>query len=362
MKILTVVGARPQFIKAAVVSRALAGRSDLRECIVHTGQHYDERMSQVFFNDLAIPAPTHQLHVGSGTHGRQTGQMLAQLEEVLLQESPDWVLVYGDTNSTLAGALAAAKLHIPIAHVEAGLRSFNRRMPEEVNRVLTDHVSNLLLCPTPQAVENLRREGIAKGVNLIGDVMYDGARLFAEVAQSRFDPLPGLGLQKQQFALMTCHRAENTDDPRRLTQIVQAANDLGEQLAVVFPVHPRTQKQLTQLGTSLHRNVQVVEPISYLEMLLLEREAALILTDSGGVQKEAFFFGTPCVTMREETEWTETVETGANTLAGADCARIIAAARRQLTRRGLIPDAAPWYGEGRATQRIVELLQERVLA
>lgn len=358
MKVLTVVGARPQFVKAAIVSRAVGERLEIDECIVHTGQHYDERMSQVFFDDLGIPAPEYNLRVGSGSHGRQTGQMLERIEAVLLKETPNAVLVYGDTNSTLAGALAAAKLHIPIVHVEAGLRSFNRRMPEEINRVLTDHVSKLLLCPTEQSVENLRREGIVKGVHLVGDVMYDSALFFVQAAESRIDPVADLGIVPKNYILMTCHRAENTDDPKRLAQIISAANTLAERLPIVFPVHPRTRRLLESLRLEVHENLRMLEPVSYFETLMLERHAALLLTDSGGMQKEAFIFGTPCVTMRGETEWRETVEVGANLLADADAAAIVSAARKQLIREELIPPAAPFYGEGQAADRVAQILSE----
>jgi len=337
----------------------LQERPEIDERVVHTGQHYDERMSQVFFDELKIPAPAHHLHIGSGSHGQQTGRMLAELESVMREESPDFVLVYGDTNSTLAAALAAAKLHISIAHVEAGLRSFNRRMPEEVNRVLTDHTSELLFCPTEVSVENLSREGAVDGVHLVGDVMYDCTVFFSQAAESVSPPLAHLELQEQKYALLTCHRAENTDDPARLAAIVRAINTLSTELPVVFPVHPRTRNALGQLGLELSENVRRMEPASYLEMLSLEKEAALVLTDSGGVQKEAFFLGTPCVTLRDETEWTETVESEANLLAGSDETQIVAAARKQLDRQHPIPDAGKIYGEGNASRRIARLLAER---
>jgi len=358
MKIVTIVGARPQFVKTAIVSRQIAALPDVQECIVHTGQHYDARLSQVFFDELNIPRPTHQLQVGSAPHGRQTGQMLAELEAVLEQERPDVVLVYGDTNSTLAGALAAAKMHIPIAHVEAGLRSFNRRMPEEVNRVLTDSVSSLLLCPTDGAVDNLRREGVRAGVHCVGDVMYDASMHFAEHADEHVSPLVDYGLTGERFALMTCHRAENTDDPTRLAAILQSANELASQLPVLFPVHPRTRSKLTEADLQPHPGLRLIDPLSYLEMLVLERSAALILTDSGGVQKEAFFFGVPCVTMRDETEWVETVETGANIVAGARLETIRAAVHKQLGRSTPLPDAGDWYGNGQAASRVAGHLQQ----
>lgn len=369
-KIVTVLGARPQFIKAAVVSRAIRAETGLDERIVHTGQHYDRRMSQVFFDELGLSEPSHDLRIGSGPHGEQTGRMLARLEAVLLEERPHAVLVYGDTNSTLAGALAAAKLRIPVAHVEAGLRSFDRHMPEEINRKVTDTLSSLLLCPTRRAVDQLAEEGITRGVHLVGDVMYDSAMQLAEAARERVDPLRAHGLHPGGYVLMTCHRAANTDDPTRLGQILLAAHRVAETLPVLFPVYPRTRKQLAVVDPPPHPNVHMVPPVSYLEMLLLERKAALILTDSGGVQKEAFFFGVPCVTMRDETEWVETIETGANRLAGADTERIVEAARAQLNRAQLnraqlnrtepLPDAAPYYGNGRAAKHVAELVARLV--
>jgi UDP-GlcNAc3NAcA epimerase len=348
MCILSVVGARPQFIKAAPVSRALR-RVD-QEVLVHTGQHYDHGMSAVFFEELSIPEPDYNLGVGSGSHGWQTGQMLIRLEEVLLTEKPDWVLVYGDTNSTLAGALAAVKLHIPVAHVEAGLRSFNRHMPEEHNRVLTDHAADLLFCPTQTAVDNLSREGITQGVHLVGDVMYDAVLYNTSLAEERSDVLARLGLAPQSYALATVHRPRNTDDPRRLQDILAALAEIG--YPVIFPLHPRTRQRLSQLPISQFPNSQLIEPVSYLDMLTLEKHARLILTDSGGVQKEAYFFAVPCLTLREETEWLETVETGWNRLVGADRAAIVQAACN------FRPEGSPpaIFGDGHASERIADLL------
>ncbi|TWO72097.1 UDP-N-acetylglucosamine 2-epimerase (non-hydrolyzing) [Caenimonas sedimenti] len=354
LKVVTVVGARPQFIKAAAVSRAFraAGPDAASEVLVHTGQHYDDNMSAVFFEELGIPQPQHNLQIGGGTHGAMTGRMLEGLEQVMLQERPDWVLVYGDTNSTLAGALAAAKLHLPVAHVEAGLRSFNRRMPEEINRVLTDRLSQQLHCPTTAAVAHLRAEGVSEGVHLVGDVMYDVALHYRDVARASSDALRRLGLQPGTFALVTCHRAENTDDPARLAGIVAALAELARELPVVLPLHPRTRKVLAaqDLAGALGA-VQVVDPLPFLDMILLEQEARLVLTDSGGVQKEAFFFGVPCVTLRDETEWVETVEAGMNRLCGADPQAILAAARGFLRERPAT--AFKPYGEGNAAGRIV---------
>ncbi len=314
-KILTVVGARPQFVKAAVVSRAIASSGRLHETIVHTGQHYDDDLSRRFFEQLGIPPPAFNLGIGSGPHGLQTGRMLERLEHVMKELRPDVVLVYGDTNSTLAGALAAAKLHIPVGHVEAGLRSFNRRMPEEINRVVTDHLADLLFAPTPAAVENLAREGIPpERVHLTGDVMYDAALHFGRKADEGDSPLDRLGLKPGRYVLATVHRAENTNDASRLRAIVEALSELAREIPVVLPLHPRTRASLerSSLHGCFHGGLRVVGPVGYLEMVALERGARLIATDSGGVQKEAFFHGVPCVTLRDETEWVELVEAGWN--------------------------------------------------
>ncbi len=354
MKIVTIVGARPQFIKAAPISKVL--RQQHREVLVHTGQHYDREMSDIFFTELAIPRPDYELGIGSGSHGWQTGQMLMRVEEVLQAERPDWVLVYGDTNSTLAGALAAVKLGIRVAHVEAGLRSFNRAMPEEHNRVLTDHCADLLFCPTQTAVDLLAAEGVTQGVHLVGDVMFDAARQFAEVATARSTIVARLGLAPRGYALATLHRPYNTDDPARLRLVLDALNRL--ELPVVFPVHPRTRARLAEMGTAecagqTATGLRCVEPVGYLDMLALEQNARLILTDSGGVQKEAYFFAVPCVTLRPETEWVETVQTGWNRLAWGDAETVLAAAR------GPWPGDAPppIFGDGHAAERIAALLQ-----
>lgn len=324
MKILTVVGARPQFIKAAPVSKVLRSIG-YHEFLVHTGQHYDHAMSQIFFDELGIPQPDVNLGVGSGTHGRQTGEMLVRLEEVIMVQKPDWVLVYGDTNSTLAGALAAVKLRIPIAHVESGLRSFNREMPEEHNRILTDHSADLLFCPTHTAMDNLAREGITQGVHLIGDTMYDAVLQFGELARQRSRVIELLGLAPKNYLLATVHRPYNTDNLENLRSIVSALLESGE--IVVFPVHPRTQKWLVEAGvTEMIKGapqVRMIEPVGYLDMLMLEQNARIILTDSGGMQKEAYFFAVPCITLRPETEWVETVETGWNVIVGADRDKIL---------------------------------------
>jgi len=355
MKIVTVVGARPQFIKAAAVSRVL--RAEMEEILVHTGQHYDANMSEVFFTELDIPYPDMQLHIGSGGHGAQTGQMLQAIEQVLLDVHPDAVLVYGDTNSTLAGALAAAKLHLPVAHVEAGLRSFNRRMPEEINRVMTDHLATLLFAPTAPAVENLHREGIAATtIHLVGDVMYDAARYYRARAEDRSDVLARERLDSRAYLLATVHRAENTDDPARLRAIWQGLCQLAERMPVALPLHPRTRGVVTALGLTPSPHLRLLEPVGYLDMVMLEQHAAAIITDSGGVQKEAFFARVPCITLREETEWVETIDAGANRLVGADTARLLAAVDTALGQTHTLPDPGPYYGDGKATARIAALL------
>jgi UDP-N-acetylglucosamine 2-epimerase len=344
--VLSVVGARPQFVKAAVVSRALAA-AGVRETLVHTGQHYDYGMSDVFFRELDIPQPAVNLGVGSGPHGRQTGLMLQAVETTILDREPALVVIYGDTNSTLAGALAAAKLHVPIAHVEAGLRSFSMRMPEEVNRVLADRISSILLCPTMTAVENLKREGIRDGVENVGDVMYDAA-LYYRGRTPELARTAAASYGEKGFYLATLHRAENTDDPARLEAIFTALDILDR--PVLLPLHPRTRGRINQLGIRPMYSLRIVEPVGYLEMAALERSARVILTDSGGVQKEAYFHGTPCITLRDETEWVETVECGWNILAGADAVTISAAVMffEKHPPKGLC-DA---FGDGHAGEKI----------
>ena len=345
MKFLTVVGARPQFVKASPLSREL--RKHHHEVLVHTGQHYDHGMSAVFFTELEIAEPDHNLGIGSGSHGAQTGAMLAALEVLMLAEQPDAVVVYGDTNSTLAGALAAAKLDLPVAHVEAGLRSFNRRMPEELNRLVADHVSTWLFAPSQSAADQLAAEGITGGVHVVGDIMMDALRLHSRRAVLP----PSLGLTSGKYALATVHRAENTDDPGRLRGILRALGVLG--LPVILPLHPRTQKMIAEFGFTTADSIRLVEPVGYLEMLALEASAAIILTDSGGVQKEAYHFGVPCLTLRDETEWTETLEFGWNRLCGADPERIAAAALQLPTQETPRPAL---YGDGHAAERIVAAL------
>lgn len=348
MRIVTIVGARPQFIKAAPVSAALQ-RTGCQELLVHTGQHYDHEMSEVFFEEMGIPRPSVNLEVGSATHGRQTGEMLAKIEQVLIDEKPDWALVYGDTNSTLAGALAAAKLRIPLAHVESGLRSFNREMPEEHNRVLTDHCADLLLCPTATAVRNLASEGICRGVELVGDTMYDAVLQFAGMAGGRSTILQDLGLGAKEFFLATVHRPYNTDDPQVLANLITAFGRLSH--PVVFPVHPRTRQRLDR--KTLPANVRPIGPTGYLDMLVLEQNARLILTDSGGVQKEAYFFAVPCVTLRPETEWVETVDAGWNVVTGADTEKIVETATNRQWPAGAPPVI---FGAGHAAERIARIL------
>ncbi len=363
MKILTVVGARPQFVKAAMVSKAILvhnarGKGErIEELILHTGQHYDENMSEIFFSQMAIPRPTVMLKCGGGTHGAMTGKMLAEIEQALLTHKPDMTLVYGDTDSTLAGALAAAKLHIPVAHVEAGLRSFNKAMPEELNRICTDHMSDLLLCPTREAISQLKKEGIEKGVHHVGDVMYDAALVFGKIADASSHILHDQTLTDKSYFLVTCHRAENTDDPQRLLAIFEALKTLSSpDFPVVLPLHPRTRTRLAALGVDSEAlGLKILQPISFLDMVALEKHAFAILTDSGGVQKEAYFHHVPCITLRDETEWVETVDAGWNMLVGADKDRILEAAaslKSDCANRKPIAD----YGDGHAADKVVELL------
>jgi UDP-GlcNAc3NAcA epimerase len=354
MKIVSIVGARPQFVKAAAVSRIL--REHHTEVLVHTGQHYDYEMSGIFFDGLEIPAPDVNLGVGSGAHGAQTGAMLKAIEDVLIAERPDWLLVYGDTNSTLAGAMAASKLFVPVAHVEAGLRSFNRRMPEEVNRVVADHLSNLLLCPSDTAARNLAAEGISRDVHVVGDVMLDVLNWATERALSRPpEVLHRLGLTRP-FVLATVHRSENTDDRACLVQILRALDALDE--PVVFPVHPRTVRAIEEANWRPKPHIQLIDPVGYLDMVTLTGSARLVLTDSGGLQKEAYWLGVPCLTLRDETEWVETVTAGWNALVGSDFDRIVQAAR-MFVPAGPRPTL---YGDGLAAQRCVARLGQAIRA
>jgi UDP-N-acetylglucosamine 2-epimerase len=376
MKICTIIGARPQFIKAAAVSRAIAMHNKLAsdaprvsEVIIHTGQHYDDDMSAVFFRELEIPNPAYNLGIGSGGHGTQTGQMLAGIEDILLKEKPDWVLIYGDTNSTLAGALAASKLNIPIAHVEAGLRSFNRRMPEEINRVMTDHLSTLLFCPSQTAVDNLRAEGIppdglclapyssrlTPNVFIVGDVMADAFRFAATKLSQKSDVLQRLKIEEKRYYLATIHRAENTDDQQRLYNIMNAFSKIAEKAIVILPLHPRTKKILGNKISMFNPALRIIDPVGYFDIVALQKSALMILTDSGGMQKEAYWSQVPCITLRDETEWVETIETGWNVLAGADYDRIIQAV---VTIKPHM-EQPPLYGDGHAAGKIIEALGVR---
>ncbi|WML46109.1 non-hydrolyzing UDP-N-acetylglucosamine 2-epimerase [Neobacillus sp. PS3-40] len=352
MKIITVLGARPQFIKAAPVSRVL--REKHTELIVHTGQHYDSNMSEIFFEELHIPKPDYNLAVGSGNHGKQTGEMLQKIEEIVLKEEPDFLLVYGDTNSTLAGALVAAKLHIPVIHIEAGLRSFNKKMPEEINRIMTDHVSEYLFCPTDTAVKNLTDENITHNVLNIGDVMYDAVLYNRELAQEKSAVLSTNDLEKKGYHLITIHRAENTDDLQNIKNILEAFSKI--ETVKVWPMHPRTKHKLASYGLDLNEipNLKVIEPVGYLDMLTLEANAQKIITDSGGVQKEAYFMKVPCITVREQTEWVETLEEDANILAGTSVEKILEGIKKEVS-----PSYKDVFGDGKASQRIVEILENR---
>lgn len=353
MKILTVVGARPQFIKAATISRVIESMSDVEEIIVHTGQHFDKNMSDVFFEEMKIPRPDYNLAIASLSHGAMTGRMLEAIETIILDERPDWVLVYGDTNSTLAGALAASKLRVKVAHVEAGLRSFNMNMPEEQNRILTDRISTVLFCPTQTAVNNLNNEGYEQfdiDVVNVGDVMFDAANFYSGYARKPdwFDQLE----LSHNYALATIHRAENTDNLDRLHEIVSSLNEIHKKTPVILPLHPRTKKKLEKLNVKL--NVNVVEPVGYLEMVFLLKNCRVVLSDSGGVQKEAYFFKKSCLILREETEWIELVECGANHIVGANYQRIMK--KFDSLGTGTSFNSA-FYGEGDAAEKIVKWLK-----
>lgn len=369
MKIASIVGARPQFIKAATVSRSIAGsiagaardsrpHALVTETLIHTGQHYDANMSEVFFRDLDIPEPHYNLGIGGGSHGRNTGRMIEAVEAVLVREQPDWVLVYGDTDSTLAGALAAAKLHIPVAHVEAGLRSYNRIMAEEINRIVADQLSTLLFCPTLAAVENLKKEGFPHQLTTharqvvvnVGDVMYDAALYYGDRAEEKSRVMQSLTLKPKNFVLATIHRAENTDDPVRLQNIMAALNRIAGEMPVVLPLHPRTKKKLAMKDFPA---VSFIDPLGYLDMVMLEKNARVIITDSGGVQKEAYFQGVPCVTVRDETEWVELVQAGANLLAETGSEGITQAFQ---TMKDKTVVAERFYGSGDSADKIVSAL------
>jgi UDP-N-acetylglucosamine 2-epimerase len=382
MKIVTIVGARPQFIKAAAVSKAiqtfnwrgsysgrLSSKKRIQEILVHTGQHYDYLMDKVFFEELELPKPNYHLGVGSASHARQTGMMLERIEPILEKEKPEIIIVYGDTNSTLAGALTSAKLNIPVAHVEAGLRSYNWNMPEEINRLLTDHLSTFLFCPTNQAVHNLLKEGIKDGkskvVKKVGDVMYDSILYYSQIAEKKSTILKDLDLLSNiphselltpNYYLATLHRAENTDNPKRLKSILKALNEIGRDTTVIFPLHPRTKKMMKAYHLfSETQKIKLIEPVCYLDMLKLEKNAKAILSDSGGVQKEAYWFRIPCLTLREETEWVETVESGWNILVGTMMKKIVeeikyGGGRKRTSKRMKI------FGDGKASEKIVQIL------
>ena len=351
MKILTVIGARPQFIKAATVSRVVSKTEGVSEVIVHTGQHFDANMSDIFFEEMEIPKPDYHFAINGLSHGAMTGQMLEKIEEVILKEKPDWVLVYGDTNSTIAGALAASKLHVKVAHVEAGLRSFNMGMPEEQNRILTDRISTVLFCPTEQAVENLHSEGyknIDIDIQNVGDVMYDAASFYAQSSSEKasLDKING------DFVLVTCHRAENTDDPERLKGIVESLNEINKTVKVILPIHPRTKKVMEKLG--LNFTFDTIAPVGYFDMVELLKGCKFVVTDSGGLQKEAYFFDKPCLTMRDETEWVELVKNGVNTLVGADKNKILKSFEEIMNKEVSFPKGL--YGDANAAEKIVEYL------
>jgi UDP-N-acetylglucosamine 2-epimerase len=349
MKLLHIVGARPQFIKAAMVSMAWKNSGD--ELILHTGQHYDDNMSRLFFDELGLPEPDINLGVGGGSHADQTSRMLTGIDNYLVSEEPDWVVIYGDTNSTLAGALCAAKRRMKIAHVEAGLRSFNRVMPEEINRILSDRVSDLLFCPTQAAVDHLKKEGISEGIFQVGDVMADSLIFFLQAAEERSKILENLGLKTGQYGLVTVHRSGNVDDERNLSEILAGLEEI--EFPLVFPVHPRTSKMIAEFGLELPKNVHAVEPVGYLDMLMLEKNAECILTDSGGIQKEAYLFGVRCVTLRDETEWVETVDAGWNCLAGANRSKI-SSFFRDFHPSEVRPEI---YGNGHAADKIIDVLK-----
>lgn len=356
-KIVTVIGARPQFIKASVVSHAIANTSNLNEVVVHTGQHFDANMSDVFFAELGMAKPAHFLDIHGGNHGEMTGRMLSEVERVLIAEKPDAVIVYGDTNSTLAGALAAAKLHIPVAHIEAGLRSFNMAMPEEINRILTDRISRWLFTPSSTAAAHLRREGFAaEQIIPVGDVMFDVALHHGARVTANGGLLGQLGLAAKGYVLATIHRAENTDHPRRLSAIVDALEATSKALPVVWPLHPRTRGMLQKSGrlASLAQRMTLIDPVGYIDMVQLEKYAALIATDSGGVQKEAFFYKVPCITLRDETEWLELVDAGWNRLASPVSAQQLACAIK--TALGTVGQDVKPYGDGEAARKIAQRL------
>ena len=353
MKLVTILGARPQFIKASMVSMEIANYEEINEVIIHTGQHFDENMSRIFFEEMGIPEPDYNLGVNSLSHGTMTGRQLEKIEKILIKEKPDRVLVYGDTDSTLAGALAAVKLHIPVAHIEAGLRSFNRKMPEEINRILTDHAADMLFAPTETAVNNLKHEGFDdEKVYIVGDVMYDAALHFGNIADEKSSIIDDIELEKQSYVLCTVHRQENTDNPDRLRSIVEALNQINRKIRVVLPLHPRTQQIVENEGYQL--DFKQINPVGYLDILTLLKDCKLVLTDSGGLQKEAFFFEKHCITLRDETEWVELVDHGFNTLVRVDKDKILTAYQKMVDKSSEFN--IDLYGNGKSRKIIVDLL------
>ncbi len=351
MKIITIVGARPQFVKAAALSRELAKHNNIEEIIIHTGQHFDKNMSDIFFDEMEIPQPKYNLDINSISHGAMTGRMLEGIEKILIDEKPDLLLVYGDTNSTIAGALAAKKLHIKVAHVEAGLRSFNIEMPEEVNRILTDRISDFLFCPTTTAIDNLMKEGYSKiDCNILncGDVMQDAANFYALKSKEKATIIETLNIEE--FILCTLHRAENTDDENRLTEIIEALNEIHQTIPILLPLHPRTKGKIEALNVDLE--VEIINPVGYFDMIELLKRCSLVMTDSGGLQKEAFFFKKNCITMREQTEWIELLENDVNVLVGSDKNKIISGVQRMLNHPSDF--SVDLYGNGKACENIVK--------
>jgi UDP-GlcNAc3NAcA epimerase len=358
-KIATIVGARPQFIKSAVVSRAIRNAGCFSEIMIHTGQHYDAKMSECFFEELGIPKPQYNLAVGSGMHGYQTGEMMKGIEPVLMKEKPSIVIVYGDTNTTLAGAIVAAKMHIPVAHIEAGLRSYNKKMPEEINRITTDHISAILFCPTTTAINNLRTEGIRHGIYKSGDVMYDVAVQYGKRAENYRNIMTAAHIEPSQYIVATIHRSENTDDRSRMEMIMEALNNIGSNMSVVMPLHPRTEKLIRSYGIDM-QHIQTIGPVGFLEMMCLLKNAKIIVTDSGGLQKEGYFHRIPCVTIREQTEWIETIESGWNSLADMTSAQGIVGSIINAMNASIERSEIAEYGDGSASEQIVKIITSYV--
>ena len=363
MKIVSIVGARPQFIKASAICRSIKEfnkepKNNIKEVIVHTGQHFYSNMSDIFFKELNIPQPNYNLEISGGSHAEMTSRMMVSIEKVLLKEKPAYVIIYGDTNSTLAAALVAAKIQIPVVHIEAGLRSFNRKMPEEINRIIADRISAINFCPTNEALKNLKNDGLEKNAFVVGDVMYDVSKHFKKIGKTKSSIIEKLNLQNKDFALATCHRAENTDHPERLREILKAFTEINKKMPLFFCIHPRTKKFISKFNlTSYLNNFSVIEPLSFIDMVMLEQAASLILTDSGGVQKEAFFYKTPCITLRDETEWVETVELGWNQVSGANMDEILNAFNNTDIHKN-IKQYEP-YGDGFSANKIIQIINEQ---